>query len=366
MRGWAIFATSSVLALYVHYWALLVVAAECGLLAAWYLRPDPHRRSQLRFLLVSVACIAIGFLPWLRVMLAQSAASGYGPWPGSGGVLAIMSLTLLARAVFWVGGLQGTTFSLPQLAIAIFAGLAVWLACIRTSLYHLKFARTEGAHPYHFSLFLGSGITGVTWLAAVVASLRSKVVLEHTIAILAPFALLSACIGLASARGNARWLVGSMIGLVLAWFGWSDCHIPAKGNSRATAEVLTSSARSGRPDRRLSRRDGSPIVSLPLSEPAKAGGYIPGRRGMQSRSLRPAFRGAADETGDDGGCRSDTRCARERTAGMADRRPSEFESVTAGGLLLRLNRVREEVAARAGRHRARSPPPRTPAGGSVA
>lgn len=121
-RGWwrlvAIALVTAAL-LYTHYWSMWFLAATFGVLAWQAWRGPASPRTGARHVLVAMVVGALAFLPWLGVLMYQSAHTGT-PWASPQRPTSVLAVTL---GDFGGGGFRDAEFVGTVLAVLFLLGL---------------------------------------------------------------------------------------------------------------------------------------------------------------------------------------------------------------------------------------------------
>lgn len=255
VKWWSVFAVSTLAMLYTHNWAWLIAAGFAVGFAFFVFANLGDRKHQLFQGMAAAFVIALGFAPWARSLLYQSAHAGYTPlavdiWH----FILIVPFALQATILPAVGNpLQRFLAMLGEMSFVISATM-LWLIRRALGSHAPEASSDEPAwNPIsRIGTMLIVSVTATSLLLALVLSIHSNLLQPRCLAILTPLAL----IGLAAAADhqwrNARHILGKVgLGLgAVAVLGISVGGIGRlltshKSNARGIASAVEARAHPG-------------------------------------------------------------------------------------------------------------------------
>ena len=136
-----------------------------------------------------------------------------------------------------VGGRSpGAAFSVFRFGLDAFLVAEVLAVGAASAMRSLRAPPEPGAEARLLVLFLCGGLPVVVWTIATIASLRTRLVLEYTAAVLSPPLLVFVAVLAAVPRFRRVGL--PLVGGLAVWFLVSDLRLPPKPNARAVATVV--------------------------------------------------------------------------------------------------------------------------------
>jgi hypothetical protein len=221
--AWSAYALGSLVLLYTHGWWVLVVAglALATGWAAW--RSAGMSRAWVRAWLLTHAVIALGYLPWLPVLIGQGRNAGYASYD------TFPVQWLVVTAVL----LLGVTLSLLLPAMLILA---------------IGLGRSGPRPPAPDSARFLILVVAIPCVLALAAWKLSDLTVSHCVAALTPLALLAlACVlGRAGRPGTARRRLGTAVAFITILGAGLASRWSEKSNVREAARFVA--ARAGAED----------------------------------------------------------------------------------------------------------------------
>lgn len=209
----ALYIVASALMTYTHVYSFLVLAAQnIFWLSLCFTSRDTFRRVWVRWLLAQAA-VAVLFLPWLSVLMAQVSHVRQGFW-----IPSLPPGVILYTFILYAGSYRLALVLFPLAALAIFVGLRGTGGGDRGETLPLagdEGPLTERLKTYFLLLWLFCLII----LPYLISKLTSPIFLpKYTIAASAAFIILAAR-GILSLRFHQLRV---LVALLLVWFLWTD------------------------------------------------------------------------------------------------------------------------------------------------
>jgi hypothetical protein len=236
-RRWIPVATATLAMVYTHNWAWLVVGAHGLLGLTWIAFTRTRWRSRVAALGTAYLAVLIGFLPWMRVLLYQTAHAGY---PAAGSLL-------------WVGVWQSA-----YVLLGIVPAVAVMLLALPVVLllwgWHRGPVRTLGSRAMpapegrRLGVLLATGTALVPLVVAVAVSPVVNLLKPQGFTIVAP--CLALAVAVMPSMAHAPWrrvISGASLGVYIAMCVAVSTRAASahKSNAREVALLVQQRARPG-------------------------------------------------------------------------------------------------------------------------
>lgn len=221
--------------LWTHYWAMwLLGAASAALLVRIWRARRSGRRAEQASAVAVLAALAVGgllFLPWVPNLLYQSAHTGT-PW-----ALPVRPTEVVAQSLFDLGG--GTTGEALLLAVAlvVLVLLAAFGRAVDADHIDLDVRSRPEARPM---LFL---VGGTLAISVVFAYATSSTFATRYVAILVPFVLALAGLGLSRLAGGVAFRVVVAGILVLGAAGGARNGVTDRTQAEVAADQIIAGGR---------------------------------------------------------------------------------------------------------------------------
>ena len=235
VKPWGAYVGVTLALLFSHNWGWLVLAGQWVASGAWFLA---HGRrmpgAAIRQWVLSQLAVAVGYAPWLPVLLFQTRHAGHGSAPG---------VTFGYTLDFFLE----TTTSLPKWgAVAVLTALvgAAFLRRLRGT----GAAATALTEDRRRALFIVIGVPLGALPLAFVISTRTNVVLHHCIVTLAPCVVLAMSYGIARLSPPRRRLLPVLATAGLAALYLVEAFVLSRQIRSNVRELAATIAQQAHPD----------------------------------------------------------------------------------------------------------------------